>query len=173
MYLSVQSFNPCISVIQTNCPYVNGTAVYKARTIYASINPGIDYNDLTICNAVGVYKNNNGKGLFDDENTLLNNMISGNGNIVKNHVNKSIYTDGVKLYPNPASDNITIDYRLNANETAVLRIYDMLGIERMKIDLQPNINKVIIKITSLETGVYSYKYTVNNIQNSTGKLIIE
>jgi len=157
----------------TSCPYVNGTAVYKARTIYASINPGIDYNDLTICNAAGVYKNEGGKGLFDDENTLLNNMISGNGNTTINHVNKFNNKECVKLYPNPASDNITIDYRLNANEIAVLKIYDVIGRERMKIDLQPNANKVLVKINSLEPGVYSYRYSVNNIQNSTGKLIIE
>ncbi len=162
-----------IEAMAMSCPFVNGTAVYKARTIYASINPGIDYNDLTICNAAGVYKNGGGKGLFDDENTLLNNMISGNGNTTINHVNKFTNKAGVKLYPNPASNNITIDYKLNANETAVLIIYDVIGRERLKFDLQSNVNKVDVKINSLEPGVYSYKYSVNNIQNSTGKLIIE
>ncbi len=40
-----------------SCPFVNGSAVYKARSLFSHIQPGISYNDLEICNAVGVYKN--------------------------------------------------------------------------------------------------------------------
>lgn len=172
MYLSVKSFNPCISVIQTNCPYVNGTAVYKARIIYASINPGIDYNDLTICNSAGVYKNGVGKGLFDDESTFLNGMMNGNNNQINYQIPLSSVSN-IILYPNPAYNYFTIEYRLNEHENAVLKIFDVLGRERMEVDLNASSNKVLVKTDILESGIYTYKYSVNNLQNSTGKLIIK
>ena len=52
-----------------SCPFIEGPAVLKARMLHAHYSPGIDYNTLAICNAASVFKN--GKGLFDDEDSLL------------------------------------------------------------------------------------------------------
>jgi hypothetical protein len=43
----------------------------------------------------------------------------------------------------------------------------------MKIYLSANINQVSVNISSLDIGVYCYKYFVNNQTIHTGKLIIE
>ncbi len=169
MYLSVQSFNPCISVIQTSCPYVNGSAVYKARMIYSSLNPLIDYNDMQLCNSAGVYKNSTGEGLFDNENNWINSSF------IESFTGKNkIYsaTDFL-IYPNPTNNEIRISYTLNSNENAELLIYDMLGITKVKIELKPENNIVVVPIHFLNAGVYSYRYLINNEQRETGKLIIE
>lgn len=44
------------SAVQTICPYIGGTAVYKARALYAMYNPTALFDDMKICNAIGVYK---------------------------------------------------------------------------------------------------------------------
>ena len=68
---SVLSVSSALSAVQTN-----STAVYKARALYAMYAPASMFDDIKICNAVGVYKNGGGndepqKGIFDDENVFL------------------------------------------------------------------------------------------------------
>ncbi|MBK8330492.1 MAG: hypothetical protein IPL09_13750 [Bacteroidetes bacterium] len=46
-----------IANLAAQCPYIGGTAVYKARSLNAMYNPAILYDDIKICNNVGVYKN--------------------------------------------------------------------------------------------------------------------
>ena len=159
-----------IAVMATSCPYSNGTAVYKARTMYASINPGMDYDDLVICNSSGVYKNG-GHNQYEEGNIFLANMMnnkkdSGGGSLV-------LTERKMKLYPNPASDNITIEYGLKENEAGLLKVYDILGRERMIVALQSDVNFVLVSIGALESGLYSYKYFINDTQQLTGKLLIE
>ncbi|QLH44670.1 MAG: hypothetical protein HWD58_03005 [Bacteroidota bacterium] len=58
-----------------SCPFVNGSAVYKARSLYAHIRPGISYNDLEICNAVGVYKSSLGNSTDGNNDEESSNII--------------------------------------------------------------------------------------------------
>ena len=58
-----------IQDLANQCPFVRGTAVYKARSLYALYQPGFYIDDMALCNAAGIYKN--GKGLFDVENEKL------------------------------------------------------------------------------------------------------
>ncbi len=142
------------------------TAVYKARMLYALYNPASMFVDISLCNSIGVYKNGDGSGLFDDENNYLKN-IKPKLNVFSNSENQFI------LYPNPASTAVTIGYKLQPNEKGDVIVYDLLGRAQMKIDLDYNINKVSINILSLPQGIYTYKYFVNNVQKEAGKLLIE
>jgi hypothetical protein len=45
-----------IDNLANHCPYIGGTAVYKARALYAMYAPAGIFDDMKICNAVGVYK---------------------------------------------------------------------------------------------------------------------
>ncbi|MBK8330491.1 MAG: T9SS type A sorting domain-containing protein [Bacteroidetes bacterium] len=78
-----------------------------------------------------------------------------------------------KLYPNPASTQLTISYLLNSAEKGKLILYDILGREQMQVDLQNNINKVSVNIRNLPQGIYMYKFFVKNNQTENGKLLIE
>ncbi len=149
-----------IETMALSCPFVNGTAVYKARTIYASIHPTIVYNDWTICHNNGVYKNGNSFSM-DNLGTI--------DPILLQNIEHSV----ISIYPNPASTHITIDYALEYNEHATLALYDIIGKEQLKIDLLPSVNRVIANISGLKTGVYVYKYFTSTKTLQTGKLIIK
>jgi hypothetical protein len=152
------------------CPYIGGTAVYKARALYAMYSPASMFDDITTCNAIGVYKNGNSgnsKGIFDDENAYLKSLKPKETLLTKNGEHT------FKLYPNPATTTVTIAYELNKNEKGKVIIYDILGREQMKIDLHHDNNKVSINVSLLRQGIYTYKYLVNNAQKIAGKLLIE
>jgi hypothetical protein len=153
------------------CPYIGGTAVYKARTLFSMYNPANMFDDIAMCNAIGVYKqennNNDKKGIFDEENTYLQSLKPKENVLVSLSENKFI------LYPNPANANINIKYQLNSNQIGNVVICDLLGRQRMIINLASDIIHVTANINSLETGVYIYKYIVNYNLVETGKLLKE
>jgi hypothetical protein len=150
-----------INTLAYQCPYVAGNAVFKARMLNAMYYPGAYYEDLEICNNIGVFKN--GKGLFDEENNLINNT-KGNNHLLENEI--------IKLYPNPATENVTIEYQLTDKEYGALILFDILGREVKRILLSNTIHIVTTNVHELKLGVYTYKFLVNDIQRSTGKLII-
>ena len=147
-----------------------GTAVYKARSLFAMYEPTSMFDDIAICNSIGVYKtenSGNSKGIFDDENAYLQSLKPKESLLTKNSEHPFM------LYPNPASTTVTIAYELNNNEKANVIIYDILGREQMKIDLHPDNNRVSINVSLLRQGIYTYKYVVNNLHQYAGKLLIE
>jgi hypothetical protein len=108
MCLSVKSYNPSESVIQT----------YKARTMLAMYMPALVFDDIKLCNQVGVYKNGNAnnEGLFTNESSYLQNLQpqlkADNATIV----NDFIY------YPNPTENELIVKYSSLNTETATIRI---------------------------------------------------
>ncbi|MBK6818880.1 MAG: T9SS type A sorting domain-containing protein [Bacteroidetes bacterium] len=160
-----------LATLATMCPYIGGTAVYKARGLYSMYQPALMYDDIAICNAIGVYKpngnSNNPKGIFDNENKYLQTLKPTNRILEK-------YSEyPFTLYPNPASTTVTIAYELSKNQKGLVIVYDILGREQMKIDLHSDNNKVSINVSLLKQGLYTYKYLVNNRQQITGKLLIQ
>ncbi len=156
--------------LANECPYIGGTAVYKARTLNAMYSPASMFDDIKLCNNVGVYKTNNTsgntKGIFDAENSYLKSLLP-------NSKIPILSTNKFNIYPNPASTQITIAYEMKYNEAGLVIIYDIVGRERMKIDLKASVNKIILNVTNLERGIYTYKYISNNFQKETGKFLIE
>ena len=146
-----------LGVLAKMCPFVGGTAVYKARSIYHEIEP-IDLDDIVVCNAAGVYKNGN---TTEDEEIIDPLLL------------QALDNKELNIYPNPANTQITVDYSLNLNEEGMLVMYDMLGREYMRTSLLANVSRVTINISSLPKGLYLCKYMVNNSYRSTKKLVIE
>ena len=152
-----------IKAFALSCPFITGIAAYKARALYALYNPTLQYDDLVICNAVGVYK---GESLLGKQNNFLDSM---------NYVgtNKIVSDGGIKLYPNPADENIIISYNINQGQEAVLILYDIVGRGRKTVQLSCKANTVQISVIDLESGLYSYKYLVDGKPQGTGKLTIK
>ena len=73
--------------------------------------------------------------------------------------------DGLKLYPNPAKNNLYIETTLNSN--IHVSIVNMLGKEVLKT----KVNNNTVNISNLTSGVYIVKITEEN-KTSTKKLII-
>ncbi len=157
-----------ISLLANECPYIAGTAVYKARSIFAIYEPGKMFDDMNLCNQFGVYKNSNdnGQGIFDQENEYLNSLfpISNNSITEPNNFN---------IYPNPATTQLTIDYHLQPFEEGSITIYDIMGRECFFINLNTSANKAVVNVSDLKSGIYTYKYTINNISRRIGKLLIK
>ena len=139
-----------------NCPYVSGSAVFKARTLYNTITPMV-WSDKYICNAMGVNKN----GTTDDEGIIDPLLLS------------TLEQENIKVYPNPASTNVTIAYSLLANETGELVFYDLLGREHIRTQLSNYSNRVSFSISALPNGIYIYKYLVNGQKRYTNKIVKE
>jgi hypothetical protein len=83
--------------------------------------------------------------LFENDSTLTS--------VVELNQNAGIILS--QSFPNPAHDQITINYNLN-NNSAVLHIYNQLGKIVAKYELNPNGNSVIINVSDYKPGVYIY-----------------
>jgi hypothetical protein len=149
------------------CPFVAGNGVYKARMLYSGVNPLAYFDDLKICNSVGVAKN--GKGLFDDENAALDSIASQTGG----KLIFEIEGNQIKVYPNPSSDNVTISYQLNDFSEAQFQLLDMHGRVLKRIDLLPTVNQVNFSVADLANAMYKYRYIVNHVVLENGKFIKE
>lgn len=146
-----------LEILAGECPYIGGSAVYKARNLYNAIVP-MAWSDKYICNAIGVNKNGN---TSEEEEIIDLSKLNGLNRL------------GVKIYPNPASTQLIVDYQLGANQTAELVLYDILGREFLRTILESENNKVTISVLQLPRGIYVSKYVVNGIVESTKKIILD
>lgn len=81
----------------------------------------------------------------------------------------------LKLYPNPTSQNATLEYSLLENSKINITVYDIIGKEVLKIaDENQNIGnyKVELNTSNLKSGIYFVKIDTA-LYKSTLKLIIE
>lgn len=147
-----------IETIAMRCPYIYGNAVYKARMLYSSIYIGQIFDNIAICNANGSLQRSTD---IVSEATINETLLQ---NIMKAEIS---------IYPNPATNEITIDYSLLSQQVGRVTIYDVVGKARKRIDLSSQNNRVKCMLNDLEMGIYIYKYEVNNETKQTGKLTIE
>ncbi len=157
--------------LANQCPYIGGSAVFKARSLITNYYPSSMFDDLKLCSDVGIYKqtttnNSNTKSIITRENEYLQQ--------VKQHMDtKLAYPTIFSINPNPTNSQIIISYRIKPNEEGQLIIYDILGRERMTIYLQSKNDKAVVGLNDFEQGIFIYKYFVNNIQIESGKLLKE
>ena len=144
-----------LEIMAWSCPMEKGTAVYKARSIYSSISPSSTFDDIALC-SIGLNKNST-----QQESTIDMNMLN------------NILSDEIKVYPNPANDEVTIDYVLQENTQGKITIFDMLGRARITLDLSATNNRANFSVANLEKGVYIYKYIVNTKVVKTDKLTVK
>jgi hypothetical protein len=156
-----------INELANKCPYQEGSAVYKARTLNAIFNPTQIYDDIKTCNNIGVYKTNNNantKGLFGAENDYLKNLKPNYNNVV-------LSSNEIKVYPNPTDNILNISY--NIVDNASLVIQDLLGRKIIEINLSSKSNHAIIDVSKLTIGVYIYQLSNDKMILKSDKIIIE
>jgi hypothetical protein len=123
-----------------SCPFVNGSAVYKARSVFAYIQPGLTYNDLEICNAVGVYKN--AIGSTSNEDQLVEEL-------------------SVLIYPNPANEQILLQTSITDGAMHVL-VYDMTGQLVQTSRLTIKNGSTVMPLMSISAGLYNLQIEFGN-----------
>jgi Secretion system C-terminal sorting domain len=79
----------------------------------------------------------------------------------------------VDIYPNPAKNEIIIEYNFDSNEDGVLQIADMMGRLLITKNLSIQKQKEGIDIEHLSQGVYLYRVVQGGVQISAGRIIKE
>lgn len=131
------------------CPLSGGKAVYSARSIYAIIDDRQYYDDDNVCQQA--------------ETARKSTKIE----IDNKTIQKS---NGVKISPNPADNDIQIDFDGQANLN--LEIYDAMSKLILTAKLNSKKTSEKIFINSLQNGVYFLKLFSNGKQIKQEKLII-
>lgn len=153
-----------IALLANSCPVAVGNCVYKARSLYALIAPGMQYYDDVLC-AAALPANKNGKNPYEEENNLLNE----NGFVSPLLINN----DSFLLYPNPnfQGGTLTIKYTLSSKEIASVVISDIVGKVIQKTDLNPKNNFVQFNLSQgISNGIYKVDIFQNNRIIKTFKL---
>ena len=63
-------------------------------------------------------------------------------------------TQVIKLYPNPASDRLMLDWQCDSIQNAVLTIEDMLGQTLLTMNANSNLGPQSVDISKLANGTY-------------------
>ncbi|MGB3948262.1 MAG: T9SS type A sorting domain-containing protein [Bacteroidia bacterium] len=136
-----------IRTIAGKCPFTDGLAVYQARVMLSSIDTlGTEY--INSCEMV------------DDATRMLYTNTT------------SEDSSAIMVYPNPASNQLTITYQLEATDIGSIEIYNLIGAKVLTQILDASANEKTINITSLNDGVYIYKCAINGIIVKSDKLLI-
>lgn len=136
--------------IALQCPFSGGLSVYKARNLYALIDPMQTYDDDNICLNDGV----------------LLRQASSNQNL-----NPTIF-EYASLFPNPATSSLNVSYELGKDIEGNIEIYNSYGQKVKSSLLKANEKSMVIDVKSFAIGIYSYtvKSTTGYLQK--GKLVI-
>jgi hypothetical protein len=160
--------------LANTCPFVGGNAVYKARNLWSTFSPGNIYDDRLLCilgqNKNMDYTNLNIDSLYEVQN--IENQKS-QGMLIKHPINVShnVLEDGeVLIYPNPASTQITVEYKCKSDGEFIL--FNSVGQQVLKADLTNGNTKVSLLTNDLSKGVYTYKCIFAGCATQMGKLTI-
>ena len=76
-------------------------------------------------------------------------------------------------YPNPANSTVSFDYNMPFNvNSASVAIYNMMGQEVVRQDLNLGGSRADINVSDLNEGVYFYSLIVNNQTVKTNKFVV-
>jgi len=128
--------------IASLCPALGGKAVYKARSLYALLNDSLYFDDDSLCVSQSV--------MFRQSNPTAN-------------VNLAI--DFAKVYPNPTSNIVFIEFKDMPESRVIFKLRDNMGrlIEHKVLNNQINTINLIESITN--SGLYLYEL----IDDKTGR----
>jgi len=108
---------------------------------------------------VGVYNNTNEvwQGIWIDHTGLSNKVIS-----------------GMKMYPNPATNNVNVTFSSEENANAVLSVMNLMGqtVYTENVNIQEGYNMVTLSVNNLRSGVYMVNIKTDK-GTSTQKLIVK
>ena len=177
-----------IKNLANTCPYVGGSAVYKARVLYTMLQPNVQYNDRVLCipqtlNKMADGSNHNPKVDIDslNEANALNqfgvkdyNMqitsVENKTTIAKENLIIGLNTNNSTIvFPNPSNGAITITYNQLIDGKFELYNSQLQLVETLQ--LQNGNKRVETELLNVSNGLYTYKLIFGN-QVINGKLVI-
>jgi hypothetical protein len=85
---------------------------------------------------------------------------------------RPIYSNGLKLYPNPAADLCIIEYTTKSlNNITYIQIIDIEGRKIKDLQLNKSSDLVLLRINDISSGVYLIQLVENGVITSSQKLI--
>lgn len=138
-----------LRILAYKCPFTDGLGVYQARVLLSEIDTlgTVYYN---VCETA------------EAETRML--LINNDGSQDEN--------SSLMVYPNPATNQLILNYQLASTDFAVFDIYNLIGEKVMMQKLNPNENEKEFSVVQLNSGVYFYKYSINEQIIKTDKLVI-
>jgi hypothetical protein len=133
--------------IADQCPLEGGDGVYRARSLYALIDPGAAYDDEQLCrSAERPVASANEPGIIEPP---------------------------FNLFPNPARDYILIELVFDIeNAAAGFSVYNSYGYEVRRIQIPAGGRKFFLDTSGLPSGVYTCRLKVNKAFAGAKKFII-
>ena len=126
-------------------------------------NPGLAFGNAT--NSQMYYLGTHGRGFYRSGSRIINTV---GVDEIKTNMNQFDATLG--LYPNPISNNGTIDINLNSQTKAVIKVYNLSGAIVKIIDLGTLVkgkHKIAFNAAELSTGTYIMVLDGGNVQKVT------
>jgi len=112
--------------------------------------------------------------LSNDNHQIQTTVVKSKSNIKNNRTigiaSTEVKNSSIKIYPNPASNVLTVDLQMMSGEQAVIAIKNMLGQTIYSSKTNQTVNT--IKVDELSAGVYFIEVTVNT-HTETKKVVIE
>jgi hypothetical protein len=108
--------------------------------------------------------------------TDANGCTSSSGTVtVSNSVGTSSpdWTQAITLFPNPASETITIDFASPLGQAAEIQLCDMNGRVISRQQIEASAQHVFLDIASLPTGFWLVKISLEDGQRTLRKLVVE
>lgn len=72
---------------------------------------------------------------------------------------------GVKLFPNPATDNVTLTFDADLSNSS-LKVYDVTGKVVYITSTESAMNTIVIPVSNLNTGIYTIQMTSKEVNHS-------
>lgn len=142
-----------ITTLAFGCPFLEGDAVYTARSIYYALTRDtIIFDDSLICSMVSSKWENS------------------NSNFPQEKGREILKSIGV--YPNPASSEINVQTQLSEKEEGTVYIYNVHGAKIRELMVTGGAQMHRLQISDLATGVYMYYLHTNQKFDKRGKFVI-
>ncbi|MFM2191366.1 MAG: Secretion system C-terminal sorting domain, partial [Bacteroidota bacterium] len=87
-------------------------------------------------------------------------------------ITKLVNSNEINIYPNPASNFITLKYNISKNAKASLKLFDIYGRCIKIISLSSDIQILTTDVSEIISGMYFYKYIVDEKELQIGKIIV-
>lgn len=154
---------------RAECPAAVGPCVYKARSIFATLVPGIQYYDDLACAAM-LPSNKNGENPYNAESNDLEGMTQ-----PLDSTNIQLLPNDIIIYPNPLArnQNITIAYNLPCDSKIDCNIIDIIGKKIQAIDLECGKRIVSTPVNDISTGIYTIVISQNGKKILNQKLYVK
>jgi hypothetical protein len=83
-----------------------------------------------------------------------------------NGIEEAEVISALSLYPNPADEELTVEFRMNVSQQADISIMDLSGkqLQRTRVLASEGSNKVFIGTSELSSGFYLIKISIGDIQ---------